>query len=272
MKINHSDGNSLQKRISRYLESVYNISNGPDQEDHDAALSSIINVQYVYNLSAKDIASGFLHEQVSDALAQAKIDHDKRYAGHVYPSPDETTELFCCRYQGYLRAGDVYVDEVLSPETPKSDGVLRQIIERISGLRVVESSGMLYDLLVSSHTAGEYYPAHLDTEDHTKVLATILIYFSDVSKGGETFFIDANLKAVPRKGSAVMAYNLYSCGERDESALHGFCPISFGEKWVIPLWIKYEHQTHLQCLSEPFLRHEILVNGQSKYTHQNEHR
>ncbi|CAG7830964.1 unnamed protein product [Allacma fusca] len=370
MKINHSDGNSLQKRISRYLESVYNISNGPNQADYDAALCSIINVQYVYNLAAKDIASGFLNgintkivlnardcfllgqfavfmtfyrsgmqwleyalhlkqnksdvtiqlEQVSDALAQAKIAHDKRYSaqkwdntryfrrrfaplseptgtqkihptqeailrppevhyitkdthgicqGRVQPSPDETKELFCCPYQGHLRARDIYVGEELSPET---HGVLRQIVERISGLRVPDSSGMLYDLHVLSHTAGDYYPAHLDTDEHPTALATFLIYFSEVSKGGESYFLDANLKTVPKKGSAVMTYNLYSCGQNDESALHGFCPISFGEKWVTPVWIMYEHQTHLQCLSEPYLRHEILVNGQSKYKHQNEHR
>ncbi|CAG7830965.1 unnamed protein product [Allacma fusca] len=100
----------------------------------------------------------------------------------------------------------------------------------------------------------------------------LVLVLGGIERYGETYFIDANLKVVPKKGSAVMTYNLYSCGEKDESAMHGFCSISFGEKWVSPVWIKYEHQTHLRCLAEPYLHHQILVNGQSKYTHQNQHR
>lgn len=49
-------------------------------------------------------------------------------------------------------------------------------------------------------------------------------------KGGETAFSQAGVYVTPKKGSALLWYNLLSSGSRDDLAYHGGCPVIFGEK------------------------------------------
>ncbi|CAG7732274.1 unnamed protein product, partial [Allacma fusca] len=188
--INNFDEDSLHKRISSYLESVYNISNGPDQEDYDAATTSIIEIQYVYKLATKDIASGFLHEQVSDALAQAKLSHDEEFSARKWdntkyfprrfapmPEPDGTQKILgdVTPQQDCLRPPEVYyitkdTHGICQGKMYPTPDETKKLFCWISGLKVPESSGILYDLRVSSHTAGDYYSAHTDTIAHPTAL------------------------------------------------------------------------------------------------------
>jgi prolyl 4-hydroxylase len=68
--------------------------------------------------------------------------------------------------------------------------------------------------------------------------ATILMYLSDVEAGGETIFPKLELAVPPKRGCALLFYNLYANGEPDMNTLHGSAPVISGEKWVATKWVR----------------------------------
>jgi len=42
----------------------------------------------------------------------------------------------------------------------------------------------------------------------------------------------------PRRGQALLFYDLMPDGEMDEQSLHGGCPVLKGEKWVATKWLR----------------------------------
>ncbi|XP_044480222.1 probable prolyl 4-hydroxylase 7 [Mangifera indica] len=109
---------------------------------------------------------------------------------------------------------------------------------------------------------GQKYEPHFDYF-HDKVnqelgghrIATVLMYLSNVEKGGETVFPDAEGKlsqpkddswsdcakqgyaVKPRKGDALLFFSLRPDATTDTSSLHGSCPVIEGEKWSATKWI-----------------------------------
>ena len=126
---------------------------------------------------------------------------------------------------------------------------------------------------VLRYEPGEHYHAHTDWFDQTQApdspglkegmnrFVTILYYLTDVPEGGETVFPRAGptgygptapigdfadcsrgLKVQPRKGSAIMWYNLHAEGNNHEAipdhmSLHGACDVVQGDKWAANKWI-----------------------------------
>jgi len=91
-------------------------------------------------------------------------------------------------------------------------------------------------------------------------LVTLIYYLNDVEEGGETGFpfinshttpsigitdytktCDYGLKLKPKKGRAVMFYNLLEDGHMDGAtdpwSLHSGCDVLHGEKWIANQWI-----------------------------------
>ncbi|KAJ8775229.1 hypothetical protein K2173_020233 [Erythroxylum novogranatense] len=86
-------------------------------------------------------------------------------------------------------------------------------------------------------------------------IATVLMYLSNVEKGGETVFpvsepqtfqpkdhtwSDCAKKGYavkPRKGDALLFFSLHPNATIDERSLHGSCPVIEGEKWSATKWI-----------------------------------
>ncbi|KAL7094786.1 hypothetical protein ACP275_11G126500 [Erythranthe tilingii] len=86
-------------------------------------------------------------------------------------------------------------------------------------------------------------------------VATVLMYLSNVDKGGETVFPYSEGKDTqakgddwskcakegyavkPRKGDALLFFGLHPNATTDPSSLHGSCPVIEGEKWSATKWI-----------------------------------
>ncbi|XP_031552958.1 prolyl 4-hydroxylase subunit alpha-2-like [Actinia tenebrosa] len=122
---------------------------------------------------------------------------------------------------------------------------LNKRLEAITGLSLDENHSEL--LQVVNYGSGGHDEPHHDylqvannssfTAKQRNRMATILLYMSDVSAGGATVFIEAEVIVNPRKGSAVFWYNLSKSGQLDKRTTHGSCPVIIGSKWVANKWV-----------------------------------
>lgn len=117
-------------------------------------------------------------------------------------------------------------------------------------------------LQVLRYETGQKYDAHFDyfhDRNNLKLggqrVATVLMYLTDVKKGGETVFPNAEgshlqykdetwsecsrsgLAVKPKKGDALLFFNLHVNATADTGSLHGSCPVIEGEKWSATKWI-----------------------------------
>lgn len=121
------------------------------------------------------------------------------------------------------------------------------------------------DIQVLRYEHGQKYESHYDYfVDKVNIawgghrLATVLMYLSDVTKGGETVFplaeksrhrraaeTDKDLSECarkgiavkPKKGDALLFFSLEPNAIPDTNSLHGGCPVLEGEKWSATKWI-----------------------------------
>ncbi|GAB2210336.1 hypothetical protein Droror1_Dr00015600 [Drosera rotundifolia] len=119
------------------------------------------------------------------------------------------------------------------------------------------------DIQVLRYEHGQKYDPHYDYfVDKVNIargghrMATVLMYLSDVTRGGETVFPSAEesgrhkshnddlsecakkgIAVTPRKGDALLFFSLYPNATPDTSSLHGGCPVIEGEKWSATKWI-----------------------------------
>ncbi|KAF8390321.1 hypothetical protein HHK36_024846 [Tetracentron sinense] len=117
---------------------------------------------------------------------------------------------------------------------------------------------------------GQKYEPHFDYF-HDKAnqelgghrVATVLMYLSDVEKGGETIFPHSATNVIqpkddtlsncarngyavkPKKGDALLFFSLHPDATTDPNSLHGSCPVIEGEKWSATKWI------HVRSFDKP---------------------
>ena len=131
---------------------------------------------------------------------------------------------------------------------PEMDPIAHEVITKVGD---VTGLNMRYSesLQVANYgLAGQYEP-HFD---HSTIkapkyfesfggnrIATMLMYMSEVERGGSTIFVSTGpgVAIRPEKGSGVFWYNLKRNGEGDKKTRHAACPVLLGHKWVSNLWI-----------------------------------
>ncbi|XP_073791614.1 prolyl 4-hydroxylase subunit alpha-2 isoform X2 [Danio rerio] len=187
------------------------------------------------------------------------------------------------RYHDFLSEGEI--DTIKTLARPKLSRA--QVIDAVSGKRVsaasrVSQSAWLYEdedpvvtqvnqriadvtglelqtaesLQIANYGIGGQYEPHYDsklTNDSDFQLrggriATVLIYMSDVDIGGATVFPDVGAALQPKRGSAVLWFNLLRNGNEDIRTLHAACPVFVGSKWVANKWIRtYGQEFRRKC-------------------------
>uniref|UniRef100_A0A1D1YFT2 procollagen-proline 4-dioxygenase n=1 Tax=Anthurium amnicola TaxID=1678845 RepID=A0A1D1YFT2_9ARAE len=143
----------------------------------------------------------------------------------------------------------------------KQDEVVSRIERRIASWTFLpEENGEAMQIL--HYELGQKYEPHFDYF-HDKAnqelgghrVATVLMYLSNIQKGGETIFPSAEDKlsqvkddtwsdcarkgyaVKPKKGDALLFFSLHPDATTDSDSLHGSCPVIEGEKWSATKWI-----------------------------------
>ncbi|GFS31029.1 oxoglutarate/iron-dependent oxygenase [Actinidia rufa] len=141
------------------------------------------------------------------------------------------------------------------------DEVVARIESRLASWTFLpEENGEAMQILHYEH--GQKYEPHFDYF-HDKAnqelgghrVATVLMYLSDVKRGGETIFPNSEAKDTqpkednwsdcakngyavkPNKGDALLFFSLHLDATTDPLSLHGSCPVIEGEKWSATKWI-----------------------------------
>ncbi|CAK7338618.1 unnamed protein product [Dovyalis caffra] len=141
------------------------------------------------------------------------------------------------------------------------DEIVADIEARIAAWTFLpEENGESIQILHYEH--GQKYEPHYDYF-HDKAnqelgghrVATVLMYLSNVGRGGETVFPNSEGKTSqpkddswtdcakngyavkPQKGDALMFFSLHPDATTDPNSLHGSCPVIEGEKWSATKWI-----------------------------------
>ncbi|XP_028778662.1 probable prolyl 4-hydroxylase 7 [Neltuma alba] len=152
------------------------------------------------------------------------------------------------------------------------DDVVSRIEERIAAWTFLpKENGEPIQIL--HYENGQKYEPHFDFF-HDEVnqrmgghrVATVLMYLSDVEKGGETIFPNSEAKSSqpkdenwsecahrgyavkPEKGDALLFFSLHLDATTDLSSLHGSCPVIKGEKWSATKWI------HVADYNKPIIK------------------
>ncbi|XP_072951534.1 probable prolyl 4-hydroxylase 6 [Typha angustifolia] len=141
------------------------------------------------------------------------------------------------------------------------DEIVARVEQRIAAWTFLpEENGESIQIL--HYENGQKYDAHFDYfhDKRNQALgghrvATVLMYLSDVKKGGETVFPNAEGKlsqhkdetwsdcartgyaVKPNKGDALLFFSLRIDATTDPSSLHASCPVIEGEKWSATKWI-----------------------------------
>ncbi|KAK8962690.1 hypothetical protein KSP40_PGU014073 [Platanthera guangdongensis] len=141
------------------------------------------------------------------------------------------------------------------------DEIVERIEARIAAWTFLpEENGEAIQIL--HYETGEKYEPHFDYFDD-KInqalgghrIATVLMYLSNIKKGGETVFPDSDdipaqpkddswsdcaktgYAVKPEKGDALLFFNLHPDATKNSKSLHGSCPVIEGEKWSATKWI-----------------------------------
>ncbi|KAI0489467.1 hypothetical protein KFK09_029310 [Dendrobium nobile] len=213
--------------------------------------SQLVNPSRAKQISSKPRAfvyEGFLTDEECDHLISLAISELKRSA-------------VADNLSGKSTLSDVRTSSGMFISKAKDDIVLG-IEQKIAAWTFLPKENG-EDIQVLRYEHGQKYDPHYDFfTDQVNIargghrIATVLMYLSDVDKGGETIFPEAEeserhshskddvsecarrgIAVKPRRGDALLFFNLHPNAAPDHSSLHGGCPVIEGEKWSATKWI-----------------------------------
>uniref|UniRef100_A0A0D9W0A7 procollagen-proline 4-dioxygenase n=1 Tax=Leersia perrieri TaxID=77586 RepID=A0A0D9W0A7_9ORYZ len=151
---------------------------------------------------------------------------------------------------------------------PFKDDIVAGIEKRVAAWTFLPEENA-ESIQILHYELGQKYDAHFDYfHDKNNLkrgghrVATVLMYLTDVKKGGETVFPNAagghlqlkdetwsdcsrsGLAVKPKKGDALLFFSLHVNATTDPSSLHGSCPVIEGEKWSATKWIHVRSFDH----------------------------
>lgn len=119
-------------------------------------------------------------------------------------------------------------------------------IAAITGVPVSHGEG----LQVLRYRGTQEYRPHFDffepksseearrLEQEGNRVGTMIVYLSDVERGGSTYFPQLGLSIHPKKGSALWFGYLGEDGVPDMRSEHAGLPVLTGEKWIMTKWLR----------------------------------
>uniref|UniRef100_A0A2P2ILZ7 procollagen-proline 4-dioxygenase n=1 Tax=Rhizophora mucronata TaxID=61149 RepID=A0A2P2ILZ7_RHIMU len=159
------------------------------------------------------------------------------------------------------------------------DEIVADIEDRIASWTFLPvENGESIQILHYKH--GQKYEPHFDYF-HDKVnlelgghrIATVLMYLSNVEKGGETVFPQAQMPQLkdetwsdcakkgyavrPERGDALLFFSLHPDATTDPESLHGSCPVIEGEKWSATKWI------HVSSFEKPTVNEDCVDENEN---------
>lgn len=107
------------------------------------------------------------------------------------------------------------------------------------------TNGEMMNILM--YKPGEEYRAHFDffapeiaaTDRSGQRIRTVLVSLNDDYAGGETHFINTNVKLKGEAGDAIAFHNCDAVtGAPDRETLHAGLPVTSGQKWLLSKWFR----------------------------------
>nr|AAM12247.1 AT28279p [Drosophila melanogaster] len=177
-------------------------------------------------------------------------------------------------YNGSMIDGWTYVDFDKKGNPKQQDRVVKMIAFQGTtapftlsiNRRMADMSGLeMRDnmvLYLTNYGLGGHFGKHVDYVELAKRppdffadfggdrIATALIYASDIPLGGTTVFTKLKIAVQPKKGNALIWFNLNHAGEPDPLTEHSVCPVVLGSRWIISKWIHERQQVFKKpCLA-----------------------
>lgn len=188
----------------------------------------------IANYSVKEFAN-FLTDSECDTLIS--ISSPKLFDSKVYSNgSDDVDKKNRISQQCWLQDSEDKIVESISKKVAEITGTPQQNQEHLQ---------------VVKYKPGGFFKHHYDACDGDKSfckrmngksgprLATLIIYLNDDFQGGETFFPNIDYNVAPKKGKAVLFYNIDNKTEKIiKESLHAGKPVKSGEKWICNKWVR----------------------------------
>ena len=190
----------------------------------------------IKNLLSKEECEGLILLASSQGLEDSNVWSFNEKSGNTY---DQT----------HRKSKQTWLQPSASPTTQK----VSNISTTLTGIPV-ENQELLQ---IAKYEKGGMFNAHFDAcKDDDKEYCdkmnnysgqrrtTLLIYLNDDFEGGETEFVDMDIKIKPETGKAILFYNTYDDETVIPDSHHRGCPVGSGEKWICNVWTHSQAYKH----------------------------
>lgn len=128
-----------------------------------------------------------------------------------------------------------------------NDPVFETIHHRLAQISSKPTTKIVDKYVVTNYGIGGHYLPHSEYIDDDHLInskgrdAIVIIHMDDVPEGGATVLPDIEVRVPSTKGSALVIHNTMDTFSPVEELLqfaqYGSCPIVYGDKWTLTVWI-----------------------------------